>query len=144
LDNLFDSSKHTLSLKLFVFIDVWLKSFLFRATFIGDVVFCLALLNEIWLRQETMNQMVALYAEKLKERKIEISSEIIRKFRSTHRNLLNLTHQWDSIYGPGMILYFSFFLLYLLADINNFVMNGRKGKKKGRKSFRLILIKFML
>jgi len=116
--------------KLFVFCDVWFRSFLFRATFILDMIFMLSLENEIWKRQQILTDLVILYAEKLSERRISLSKDLINKFRVTCRRLRDLILNYDSISGPSIIVVILFFIMYLLTDINSFVANENTGNQK--------------
>ena len=115
------------SLKLFVLIDVWLKSFLFRATFILDVMFALSIQREIWKRQRILTDLVHLYVKMYFKGFISYSSQIVYRFSQTHQRLRNAMITFDQIYSQAMVIWFLFFLMYLMADINNFIINGIKG-----------------
>jgi hypothetical protein len=114
-------------LKILVFIDIWFRSFLFRATFILDMIFMIVLENEIWKRQKLLTDLIVLYTEKLYEHRINLSKILINKFRLTHRRLHEIIISADEISGPASLVVVLFFIFYSLTDINSFVVIENKG-----------------
>lgn len=112
----------------FIFFDVCMRSFLFRTTFILDILFMHSLENEILKRQQILTDLVVLYTEKLLYNKISLSKVLINKFRETHLRLRDVIISYDDISGLSIICIVLFFIMYLLTDINGFVSNVNKGK----------------
>lgn len=125
-----------------VLADVWFRSFLFRATFIFDVVFCQAMVIEIHKRLKTFNGILAQYEQNIADRLVVPSVSMIRKLRRTHMRLRSAIKTFDDIIAPGMIVWFAFFVLYSLSDINNFLANGgRQATEDGATKSVLLLVR---
>ena len=115
-------------MKIIVLIDVWLKSFLFRMIFILDVILGIALQKELWKRQHLLTlTVVNKFAKSLTIKRHLNSIQIIRNFRQTYIRVRECVFLSNEIYGPGLSIWFAFFSIYYIAEVNNFISNLVKG-----------------
>ena len=88
----------------------------------------MAVLKELYKRQKLLTDLLEVFYQRLFDNRLMDFNRLLCNFCETYRRIRECVRLYDEIYGPAMIMWFSFVTLLYIAEINNFIDSLFNGK----------------